>query len=156
MILFFFKSNNGTLFSPCQDFATAMSDSPLKHPRPLSPHLQVYRPQISSVLSILHRITGVFLSAGSLLLAVWIFAAAYDERLYNNLGEFFRSVAGTAALIAWTGAFYYHLGNGIRHLFWDAGKGFELKTMHTTGWLVLIAAAGMTALTWIAVWEGAV
>ncbi len=100
-----------------------MSDLPVKHPRPLSPHLQIYKPQSSSVLSILHRITGVFLSLGSLLLAVWIFAAAYDERLYDSLGGFFRSLIGTLALIAWSGAFYYHLCNGIRHLFWDAGKG---------------------------------
>ncbi len=133
-----------------------MSDTPAKSHRPLSPHLQIYRPQISSVLSILHRATGVFLSLGSLLLAVWLFAAAYDERLYNGLGEFLRGTPGTLALIAWSGAFYYHLSNGIRHLFWDAGKGFSLPVMHTTGILVLLATAALTAVTWIAVWEGAV
>ena len=132
-----------------------MSDTPSRNHRPLSPHLQIYRPQITSVLSILHRITGVFLSIGSLLLAVWIFAAAYDERLYNSLGEFFRSILGTLALMAWVAAFYYHLCNGVRHLFWDAGKGFALQTAHTTGILVLLAAAVMTAITWFSVWGAA-
>ena len=133
-----------------------MNDSPAKSHRPLSPHLQVYKPQITSVMSILHRITGVFLSLGSLLLAVWLFGAAYDERLYMDLSDFFRSLVGTAALIAWSGAFYYHLCNGIRHMFWDVGRGFALENVTRSGIAVLIVSAGLTAATWVAVWEGMV
>ena len=131
-----------------------MTPPPVKHHRPLSPHLQVYKPQITSVMSILHRITGVFLSLGSLLLAVWIFGAAYDEQIYLSLADFFRSLIGTAALIAWSAAFYYHLCNGIRHMFWDAGKGFALETVTRTGIVVLLASSLLTALTWLAVWKG--
>jgi succinate dehydrogenase / fumarate reductase, cytochrome b subunit len=131
-----------------------MSDVNLKSHRPLSPHLQVYKPQITSVMSILHRITGVFLSLGSLLLAAWIFAAAYDEQMYLTLAGFFKSLIGTALLIAWTGAFYYHLCNGIRHMFWDAGKGFEIATVTRSGIAVLLVSSAMTAVTWLAVWKG--
>lgn len=85
-------------------------------------------------------------------MAVWIYAAAYDERLYNSMSEFFRSIMGTLALMAWVAAFYYHLCNGVRHLFWDAGKGFEVSTAHSTGILVLLASAVMTAITWFSAW----
>ncbi len=126
-----------------------MTHTTSKPQRPLSPHLQVYKPQISSVLSILHRLTGVFLSSGSLLLALWLFAAAYNIELFDTLNGFFTSIIGIIALIAWSAAFYYHLCNGVRHLFWDMGKGFDVATMTKTGMAVLAAAALLTAATWI-------
>jgi succinate dehydrogenase / fumarate reductase, cytochrome b subunit len=130
-----------------------MSEAPLKHQRPLSPHLQIYRPQITSVLSILHRMTGVFLSFGSVLLAVWLFGAAYDENLFLELSDFFTSVIGTGLLIAWSAAFYYHLCNGLRHLWWDIGRGLEIHEASRSGVFVLFSSAAMTAATWIAVWS---
>jgi succinate dehydrogenase / fumarate reductase cytochrome b subunit len=110
--------------------------------------LQIYKPQITSVLSILHRITGAFLAIGSLLLAAWIVSAAYLPGVFHALTGFFSSILGTLLLVAWTAAYYYHLCNGIRHLFWDAGKGFTLENAARSGQCVLVAAALLTAVTW--------
>ncbi len=117
--------------------------------RPLSPHLQVYRPQISSVLSITHRLTGIALGVGTLLLTWWLVAAASGEAAFADVQGFIGSPMGVLVLLGWTFALYYHLANGIRHLAWDAGFGFELPTMHRTGLAVVIAAGAMTLLTWI-------
>jgi len=118
------------------------------HSRPLSPHLQIYRPQISSVLSIMHRITGLILSAGSALLVAWLWAAAYNGSYFECWQQFFTSTLGCILLIGWSAAFYYHLGNGIRHLFWDMGRGFDLKNLTRSGLAVLAFAATATAITW--------
>jgi succinate dehydrogenase / fumarate reductase cytochrome b subunit len=126
-----------------------MTSSNPKLKRPLSPHLQIYKPQITSVLSILHRITGAFLSAGALVMAYWLYAAAYDMASYECVYRCFSSIIGRIALIAWTGAFYYHLCNGIRHLFWDAGMGFEIDAVQRTGMLVLLVSVSMTVATWV-------
>lgn len=116
--------------------------------RPLSPHLQIYKPQISSVLSIFHRLTGVALSLGVLVLVAWLYAAAYDPATTNTLNAWFSHWIGLVLLAGWTFAFYYHLGNGLRHLLWDTGRGFDLKTVTKTGILVLLFAFGATAGTW--------
>ena len=118
--------------------------------RPLSPHLQIYKPQISSALSIFHRISGVALSVGALLLVCWLVAAADGEAAYNGLSWFLRSWLGVLLLFGWTAALWYHFCAGIRHLAWDAGYGFDLPTMHLTGKIVLGATAVLTVLTWIA------
>lgn len=131
-----------------------MTTPKLKAERPLSPHLLIYRPQISSVMSILHRITGVALSAGSLLLAYWLYTAAYDPTAFRELAECLQSTVGMIALFGWSAAFYYHLCSGIRHMMWDTGKGFELSNMHKTGYLVLAATALLTAVTWALILGG--
>jgi len=118
--------------------------------RPLSPHLQIYRWQLTSVLSILHRITGVALSVGTLLLVYWIIAAAAGQEAFAAAQEFMGSVLGRLLLFGWTLAFFYHLANGVRHLAWDAGYGFELKAVYATGWAVLAVAAVLTVASWIA------
>jgi succinate dehydrogenase / fumarate reductase cytochrome b subunit len=118
--------------------------------RPLSPHLQIYRPQISSALSIFHRITGVALSAGALLLVCWLVAAANGDAAYDGLSGFLRSWLGVLLLFGWTAALWYHFCAGLRHLAWDAGYGFSLPAMHLTGKAVLAATAVLTVLTWIA------
>jgi len=118
--------------------------------RPLSPHLQVYRPQLTSVLSILHRITGIALAVGTLLLVWWLVAAAAGPDAFASAQGFIGSFIGRILLLGWTFALFYHLGNGIRHLGWDAGWGFALGTAYTTGWLVVIAAAVLTLVSWIA------
>lgn len=120
----------------------------LKDNRPLSPHLTIYRPQITSVLSIMHRITGVALYAGSLLLMAWLWSAAYASEFYAQIQECLASTAGKVLLIGWTSAFYYHLSNGVRHLFWDMGKGLDIPCATKSGWLVLGLTLLMTVFTW--------
>ena len=120
--------------------------------RPLSPHLQIYKPQITSVLSIFHRLTGVFLSLGSVVLVVWLVslgAYAHDPAFYTCVHDFFANPLGQLLLMGWTFSFFYHMANGIRHLVWDAGCGYDLKTVTMTGWAVLLFAGGAPALTWV-------
>ena len=118
--------------------------------RPLSPHLQVYRPQITSVLSILHRMTGVVLGLGALLLTYWIVAAAGGPESFEAAQGFVGSWFGILLMLGFSYCLFYHLCNGIRHLFWDVGLGFELDTAAWSGWLVVLASAGLTLLAWIA------
>ena len=117
--------------------------------RPMSPHLQVYRPQWTSVLSITHRLTGVALAVGTLLLACWLIAAGTSAEAFDAVQSFIGSWFGLLLLFGWTLALFYHLANGIRHLFWDAGMGFELKTAEMSGRAVLIATVVLTLLAWI-------
>jgi succinate dehydrogenase / fumarate reductase cytochrome b subunit len=118
------------------------------HPRPTSPHLQIYRPQLTSILSILHRITGVFLSLGILALIYWLGAAATGPEAFDKAQTIAASIVGRSLLFLWTGAFFYHLLNGIRHLAWDAGWGFELSTTYRSGWSVLIGALILSLVAW--------
>ncbi|MBT8145006.1 MAG: succinate dehydrogenase, cytochrome b556 subunit [Gammaproteobacteria bacterium] len=114
--------------------------------RPLSPHLQVYRWQITMTLSILHRATGVALAAGLLLLIGWLVAAATGPESYTQVRDLLSSLPGVLILVAFAWAFSYHLCNGIRHLFWDAGIGFEKTQYRASGWAVVIASAAITAV----------
>jgi succinate dehydrogenase / fumarate reductase cytochrome b subunit len=107
--------------------------------RPTSPHLGIYRWQISSVLSIFHRMSGIALFAGTFLLVTWLWSAAYAPRFYITLHDAMVSPLGQACLMAWTAAFFYHLGNGVRHLFWDIAR---------SGWAVILFTILMTAFTW--------
>jgi succinate dehydrogenase / fumarate reductase cytochrome b subunit len=117
--------------------------------RPISPHLQIYRWQISSVLSILHRITGAALGVGSLLLAWWLVATASVPHAFAIVQGFIGSILGQLILLGFSWALFFHLCNGIRHLFWDAGYGFDLPTVDKTGWAVVIASVVLTILAWI-------
>jgi succinate dehydrogenase / fumarate reductase, cytochrome b subunit len=126
-----------------------MAGPPDTHPRPLSPHLQVYKPQLTSFMSILHRLTGLFLAFGLLYLACWLWAAANGAEAFQALQSFNAGFIGRLLLFLWSGAFFYHLLNGVRHLFWDAGFGFELKAVYRSGAAVFIGAAILTLLAWI-------
>ena len=118
--------------------------------RPLSPHLQVYRWQLTAVLSILHRATGIALSVGALYLAVWVItASATSPRSYAMFQSFNMSILGRIVLGGWLFSAYYHLCNGIRHLFWDAGYGFELKDAYRSGWIVVGVSLAATLVSWI-------
>jgi succinate dehydrogenase / fumarate reductase cytochrome b subunit len=117
--------------------------------RPLSPHLQVYKPQLTSILSILHRATGIALSVGALYLAIWVICAAGGPRFYEAFQSFNSSIVGRIFLGGWLYCVFYHLFNGIRHLFWDAGYGFEIKDAYRSGWLVVVASLIATAVSWI-------
>lgn len=116
--------------------------------RPLSPHLQIYRPQLTSVLSILHRMTGGALVIGTLLLVYWLTAAAAGPEAYATAQDWIGSWIGVLALLGWTWALFYHLCNGIRHLVWDAGYGFELETVTVSAWVTLAASGGLTVIAW--------
>jgi succinate dehydrogenase / fumarate reductase cytochrome b subunit len=118
--------------------------------RPLSPHLQIYKPQLTSVMSISHRVTGVALSVGTLLLVAWIAAAAKGPDAFAVVSGFLRNPIGLLLLFGWSVALFYHLANGIRHLFWDAGYGFDIDNAYRSGWIVVAATIALTALAWIA------
>ncbi len=112
--------------------------------RPLSPHLQIYKPQITSTLSILHRITGVALGVGTLFLMWWLVAAASGPDYYAMVQGWLVSFIGRVILLGFTFSLFYHLCNGIRHLFWDMGYGFDVDVAARNGWLVVIAAVVLT------------
>jgi succinate dehydrogenase / fumarate reductase cytochrome b subunit len=121
--------------------------------RPRSPHVQVYRPQLTSVLSFGHRLSGLFLSLGAVLLVGWLLAAVTEASAFAYLNAWLGSFLGLVLLFVWTLALFFHLCNGIRHLFWDAVVGFELKTVYLSGWIVVFTCAGLTLLTWgVALW----
>ncbi len=116
--------------------------------RPLSPHLQVYKPQWTSVLSILHRITGVFLSFGTVVVLVWSLALAGGAEQYQGMREFMSHPLILLMLMGWTLALFYHLFNGIRHLLWDAGMLLDLGPARASGWTVVVLSLLLTALVW--------
>ena len=119
--------------------------------RPLSPFMfpTWYRFQITSALSILHRITGIGLALGSIVLAWWLIAVAAGGELFAATHAFIASPIGMLLLFGWSIAFFYHLCNGIRHLAWDAGHGFELRTAARSGYAVVAATVVLTVLAWL-------
>lgn len=116
--------------------------------RPLSPHLQVYRWQLTMVLSITHRATGIFLSLGSVFLAAWLISAAMGENAFNSMNALAGAWYGQLLLLGWTYALFFHLCNGIRHLVWDAGMGLEIKAAYVSGYLVVAASILLTLAAW--------
>jgi succinate dehydrogenase / fumarate reductase, cytochrome b subunit len=122
--------------------------------RPLSPHLQIYRPQITSVLSISHRFTGVILSAAFLLLVYWLAALAGGEQGYARAVAILGAWPAQVLLFFATFAFFFHLANGLRHLWWDSGRGFEIPQVIASGWVVVLSAAALTLASWAWIWLG--
>ncbi|HIJ44455.1 MAG: succinate dehydrogenase, cytochrome b556 subunit [Rhodospirillales bacterium] len=118
--------------------------------RPRSPHLQIYRPQITSILSIAHRLTGVVLAAAALLLTYWLASAAYGPESFARAQAFFGHWFGRLILFGVTFFLFYHLCNGIRHLLWDIGWGFELPRLRSSGVVVVVASTVLTVLIWFA------
>ncbi|HEU4653381.1 MAG TPA: succinate dehydrogenase, cytochrome b556 subunit [Steroidobacteraceae bacterium] len=116
--------------------------------RPISPALQIYRPQLTSVLSITHRLTGVLLSLGAVVLVGWIAAAAAGPQAYGALTKVIGSAWGRVAMFMWVFSLFFHLCNGIRHLMWDAGYGFDLHAIYTSGWMVVVASALLSIVVW--------
>jgi succinate dehydrogenase / fumarate reductase cytochrome b subunit len=127
-----------------------MASTPQAKPaRPLSPHLQVYRPQLTSVMSVFHRGTGIWLSCGLPIFVVWLVALATNEHLYNSFVGLFQNWFGQLLLFGWSWAFFYHLCTGIRHLLWDAGWFLDIKGVYTTGWIALAVSTFLTAYVWL-------
>ena len=114
--------------------------------RPLSPHLQVYRPQLTSVLSIGHRATGIILSFGALALSVWLISLALGEPAFDAYTGLLNTSIGKVFMLGWLFSFFYHLCNGVRHLCWDAGYGYGIAQVYRSGWMVVLAAFGMTII----------
>ncbi len=117
--------------------------------RPLSPHLSIYRWPITMTLSILHRITGVAMSAGLIALAYWIIAVAAGGAHYDQAVTLMASMLGRLCLIGWSFSFFLHLANGVRHLFWDVGRGFEITQANASAWFVVAFAIAMTSIFWV-------
>jgi succinate dehydrogenase / fumarate reductase cytochrome b subunit len=118
--------------------------------RPISPFMlgSAYKPQMSSMTSIVHRITGCALGAGTLLLTLWLVCAASGDGPFSIIQAILASWIGLIILFGFTVALFYHFANGIRHLAWDAGKGFELPAMHRSGAVVIAATAILTVVFW--------
>ena len=124
----------------------------MAQPRPLSPHLQVYRPQLTSVMSIMHRGSGAALAAGSLLLAVWLMALAMGSETFSLLVSALQHPLGRLLLFSYSLALVYHGLNGIRHLSWDFGIGLEIKYVYHSGYFVLALTCVITAALWLVAW----
>lgn len=116
--------------------------------RPLSPHLQIYRWEITMFLSILHRATGVALAAGAILLTVWLYALFVTGSTLTTFYSFVKSPAGILVCFGWLFSLCFHFLNGIRHLFWDAGYGVNSRAGKLSGWVTLLGAFVLTVLVW--------
>ena len=117
--------------------------------RPLSPHLQVYRLPFTAITSISHRLSGVMLSGGALVLVYWVYAAAAGPEAYASASALLGSLPMQVLMFIWSFVLFYHLCNGIRHLVWDAGYGFDLATARRSGQIAIGTAAVLTLLAWL-------
>ncbi len=122
--------------------------APVMRARPLSPHLQIYGWKITMAASITHRISGVGLAIGSLLLSCWLLTLADGEESYLALQTFLGSPLGRLLLLGFTWSLMYHLCNGLRHLFWDTGRGFEIATANKTAWAAFAGSVVLTGIVW--------
>ncbi|MGF1454163.1 MAG: succinate dehydrogenase, cytochrome b556 subunit [Alphaproteobacteria bacterium] len=122
--------------------------------RPLSPHLQIWRWHVTMATSIAHRASGVGNAVGALLLTWWLVAAATGPEAYAVFAGFISSLIGQLMLFGFTASLIYHMLNGIRHLFWDTGAGFDLATSRNSGLFVFAAAGILTVILWIAAYMG--
>ena len=123
--------------------------------RPLSPHLQIYKRQLTSVLSIVHRGTGVLLGLAAFALAAWLYSVAGGDQAFACFNDWAGSLPGKIALLAVAASLVYHLLNGVRHLLWDIGWGFQLPQVYASGWMVIGLALVATALiAWLGLTAG--
>ena len=118
--------------------------------RPLSPHLFIYKPTLTMMMSIVHRITGTALYFGTLLVVWWLIAAASGPKAYAGIGAFMSSFFGRLILFGYTWALMHHMLGGIRHFIWDTGHGFELPTVRLLSWGTLLGSITLTGLIWVA------
>ena len=126
-----------------------MNPSSAPQSRPLSPNIQIYRPQLTSVLSIANRVTGLILSLSAVGLVVWLSAAATGPQAYGIVHSAIGSWAGQVVLFGCTFAFFLHLCGGIRHLVWDTVHGFELRSIYISGWAVVGVSVALTVGAWV-------
>ncbi len=131
-----------------------MSDTKKYTTRPLSPHLQVYRPQMTSVLSIMHRAAGYALALGTIMVVWMLVAAASGPEAYGAFQDFVGTALGKFMIFGWSVALFYHMSNGVRHMLWDMGYLFKIESAYKAGYLVLAMTAILTALVWWAACPG--
>ena len=123
----------------------------MARPRPLSPHLQVYRPQLTSLMSISHRVTGIVLTTGTLFLAVWLIALAVGGDIFAIVAAALAHPLGQFVLFGYSAALIYHALNGVRHIAWDLGRGLTLPNVYRSGHAVLLLTFFLTACLWLVV-----
>jgi succinate dehydrogenase / fumarate reductase cytochrome b subunit len=123
---------------------------PPRSRRPVCPNIQIYRPQLTSVLSIANRITGVVLSLGAVGLVAWLVAAASGADAFAAVQGAFSSWPGQVVLFGFTFAFFLHLCGGVRHLVWDTVHAFDLRSIYLGGWIVVVASVALTVAAWVA------
>jgi succinate dehydrogenase / fumarate reductase cytochrome b subunit len=116
--------------------------------RPLSPHISIYRWPITMASSILHRATGIGMAVGYIVFVAWLFDAASGPDAYSTFLGAMDTTFGCVLLVGWSYAFFYHLSNGIRHLVWDTGRGFEKEQATASAWFVIAASIVLTAVFW--------
>ena len=126
-----------------------MTDPAMPRLRPRSPNIQIYRPQLTSVLSFANRVSGVMLCGFAVVLVAWLVAAAAGPRTFATMQAAMGSWASQVLLLAATFSFFLHLCGGIRHLVWDTVHGFELRSIYASGWLVVAASVLLTAIAWV-------
>lgn len=129
------------------------TEASIPRPRPRSPHLTIYKWPVTMLTSIVHRVTGVGLALGGLMLACWLVALALGPESYAKVQDFHGHFIGRVLLFGFSWALIYHLLNGIRHLAWDAGHGFEKETANRTGRLVLVGSAVVTLVVWFLAYQ---
>ncbi len=126
-----------------------MSETTKQVKRPLSPHLQVYKLPLTALMSISHRITGASLAIGTIFVVAFLIAAATGEAEYDFVMGLATSMIGQIILFLWSAALYFHMCNGIRHMFWDIGQNFNKKCAHRSNYYVIAMAIALTVLTWV-------
>ena len=127
-----------------------MDNAKLTANRPLSPHLQIYRPMLTMMMSIAHRISGVANAVGFLLLAWWLVAIASGPEAYATVEHFFSSLVGRTLLFLFSWALIHHMLGGIRHLIWDTGRALDKTSIEVLAWLTIISSTALTILVWVA------
>ncbi|MEQ1671054.1 MAG: succinate dehydrogenase, cytochrome b556 subunit [Hyphomicrobium sp.] len=131
--------------------ADAPSQRGARPERPLSPHIQIYKPLINMVMSILHRITGAALYIGTLLLVWWLIAAATSPQYFDYVSSWFQTLIGQLIMIGYTWALLHHMLGGLRHFLWDTGRGFDLATIDKLSWATIVLSLVGTVAIWLAV-----
>lgn len=126
-----------------------MADAKIRAARPISPHLQIFRPIITMMMSIFHRITGAALYFGMALFAIWLVAASSGADAFDTVNGLFGSILGQIVLFGFTWALIHHMLGGLRHFVWDSGHGFALKTANAMAWATVIGSVSLTVLIWI-------
>jgi len=143
------RSGRFAALMPEQPMAEAKTSSPGSVARPLSPHLQIYRPMLTMMMSIVHRITGAALYFGILLLAWWLVAAAAGPNAYANVEWFMGTLIGRVVLFGYTWALLHHMLGGIRHLIWDTLHGFEPAERELLTLATLVGSVSLTLVVWV-------
>jgi succinate dehydrogenase / fumarate reductase cytochrome b subunit len=118
--------------------------------RPLSPHLQIYRPMLTMMMSIAHRISGAANAAGFVLLALWLVAIAAGPQAYAQVSSVFASIPGRIVLFLFTWSLVHHMLGGIRHLIWDTGRGLDRTSIEVFAWFTILGSTALTILIWYA------